>query len=147
MTLYVYFTFYVVMVLKIAGSQCVCAFVRCGQLSSVCRVVWNILSAMYQTVRDSSSAHSEAYVYASRPEDDSGHESTSATRAKMKRDMQLVRTPTKRAAMHFDRDSDKSDVGDGKASNTADTEEGDDGADADDCVAGWRVAQVSDHEG
>ena len=118
-----------------------CAFVRCGQLSSVCRVVWKLLSAMYRTVRDSSSAHSEACVYASRPEDDSGHESTSAPPAKMKRDMQLARTPTKRTAMHFDGDSDNSDVGDCKASNTAgtdDEEEGDDGKDADDCDAGGK---------
>ena len=88
---------------------------------------------MYQTVRDSSSARSEAFVYAS--EDDSDHESTSAPPAKMKRDMQ----PTKRAAMHFDGDSDNSDEGDCKASNTAgtdDEEEGDDGEDADDCDAG-----------
>ena len=86
---------------------------------------------MYQTVRDSSSAHSEAYVYASRPEDDSDHDSTSTPRAKMKRDVQLARTPTKRTAMHFDGDSDNSDEGDCKASNTAGTE-GDDGEDADD---------------
>ena len=72
------------------------------------------------------------------PEDESGHESTSAPPAKMKTDMQLARTPTKRTVMHFDRDSDNSDVGDCKASNTAgtdDKEEGDDGKDADDCDA------------
>ena len=66
------------------------------------------LFSMHQTVRDSSSAHSEAYVYASRSEDDSDHDSTSAPLAKMRRDMQVVRTPTKKAAMHFDRDSDNS---------------------------------------
>ena len=67
---------------------------------------------MHQTVRDSSSAHSEASVYASRLEDESDHESTSAPLAKMKTDVQLARTPTKRTEMHFD-----------GASNTAGTDD------------------------
>ena len=55
----------------------------------------------------------------------------------MKRDMQVARTPTKKTVMHFDEDSENSDEGDCKASNTAgtDDEEGDDGEDADDCDA------------
>ena len=85
---------------------------------------------MHQTVRDSSSAHSEASVYASRLEDDSDHESTSAPLTKMRGDMRLARTPTTTPSMHFDGDSDKSDEGDRKANNTPSTddeEEGDDG--------------------
>ena len=56
----------------------------------------------------------------------------------MRRDIQVARTPTKKAVMHFYGDSDNSDEGDYKASNTGgtdDEEEGDYGEDADDCDA------------